>query len=277
MVAVLAVLLTALALSQADRGDRPTATGPDTSPTPAPSAPGSQAPTPGPTPTPEGRSIEQTLADLVVRQQDVPPRFRVSPIPGGRTVAGGPTLDLCDGSYPSEAQRVGRLQTEAKDRAGTRTLSTEAVQYDNTAATEQAFAEVVEVATACQDQVTVDLATGELVSRTVSPEPTGSWRNTPGVERLAYRVTERAATGKDDTLVVYLRRGPLLLGLYFPQPDGRQMPVEGRRSVPGIVKLFEERLLDTPPGTPADSDSDSESGSGASTPPDPGSGSGIGA
>ncbi len=274
--AALAVLLAALVVAQADRDGRPAA-----QPTPAPAtpAPESPGPSPSPTPSPEGRSVAQTLADLVVRQQDVPRRFRVSPIPGGRSVAGGPTLDLCDGAYPSESRRIGRLQTEAKDRAGSRTLSTEAVQYDDEAGTEQAFREVADVAAGCQNQMTLDLTTGELVSRSVAPEPTGSWRSTPGVERLAYRVTESAGADEDSTLVVYLRRGPLLLGLYFPKPDGPQMPVEGRRTVPAIVKLFEERLLDTPPGTGTQSppDAGSGSGSGPGGSGDGGPGSGVGA
>ena len=223
---------------------------------------------PGPSgsaaPSPPGQSIEATLANLVVRQQDVPNRFTVAPIPGGRSVAGGPTLDLCGGDYPSEDLRVGRLQVAAKDRQGTTTLSTEAVQYESDAATAQAFAEVRSSTADCQFDVSMDLSQGTITSSSITADIDRSWQRTAGVDRLAYRVneTEQLSGEESSTVVVYLKRGPLFIGLYFPEPGGRQMPVEGRDRIPTIVKLFEERLLNTPPGSSSETDRGGTGGGG---------------
>ena len=48
------------------------------------------------------------------------------------------------------------------------------------------------------------------------------------------------------SVAVYLRRGRVLMGLYFPQPDGPQAAVAGRSTIPGIVALFEARLAQLP-------------------------------
>ncbi len=270
---LLAAVLVVLLMGQLDRrrGDEPAAAPATPVPQRSESPPPTQsAPPPGESPSPAPQypqpTVKETLADLVVRQQDVPARFRVSPIPGGRSVAGGPTLDLCDGRFPSEALRVGRLQTEAVDPAGDRTLSTEAVQYEDPVATAQAFQEVEKVAAECQGQVTLDLGTGQMISRSVSAADDSGWGSTAGVDRLAYRATEQAGADRSTTLVVYLKRGPLFLGLYFPRPTGPQMPVEGRRTVPAIVKLFEERLLGASAGTTGGSGG--AGGSGAGSPGD---------
>lgn len=251
-----------------------TASAPTATPTPSPT-PESPDPTPQPSPSqpgpsgsavPPGGTIEATLADLVVRQRDVPNRFTVAPIPGGRSVAGGPTLDLCQGPYPSEKLRVGRLQVAAKDSQGATTLSTEAVQYDSDAATAQAFAEIRAATADCQWDLSMDLSQGTVTSSSITADIDRSWARTAGVDRLAYRVeqTEQLSGRDSSTVVVYLKRGPLFIGLYFPQPQGRQMPVEGRDRIPSIVKVFEKRLLNTPPG----------SGS-AAQPPDGGGGVGA--
>ena len=242
----------------------PEATGPTDPTTPSPPAPSQPGPSGSAAPSPPGQSIEATLANLVVRQQDVPNRFTVAPIPGGRSVAGGPTLDLCGGDYPSEDLRVGRLQVAAKDRQGTTTLSTEAVQYESDAATAQAFAEVRSSTADCQFDVSMDLSQGTITSSSITADIDRSWQRTAGVDRLAYRVneTEQLSGEESSTVVVYLKRGPLFIGLYFPEPGGRQMPVEGRDRIPTIVKLFEERLLNTPPGSSSETDRGGTGGGG---------------
>ena len=168
-----------------------------------------------------------TLGDLVVRQRDVPSGYVVLTIPGGDRVSGEVTLDLCEASYPSEALREDRLQTAAIAATGATALSTEAVRYRSEAATAQAFAELRASAASCR-------------GRSVKAGADATWARTDGVERLAFTVS---GSSGDPGLAVYLRRGPVLLGLYLPDATAAPMPVEGRTTIPAIVRLFEERLL----------------------------------
>ncbi len=101
--------------------------------------------TPGSATTPADPSAA-ALDSLVLRQADVPSTVLVQPIDGGDQVSGQPTLDLCNGTFPSESLRTARLQVAAYDGQATTLLSTEAVLYKNTAATTQAFAELKSVA-----------------------------------------------------------------------------------------------------------------------------------
>lgn len=231
------------------------ATSASPAPSPSPTQPQSPSPTPSPSTTGEESpqsqgSVEDALQALVLQQRDVPDRYRVAPIDGGRSVTDQPTLDLCDGTYPSETERVGRLQVSARDGAGSTTLSTEAVQYSSTEATAQAFAEAEQVAAQCKGSLTLDFGSGTPVETTVTEDADRNWHTTPGVERLAYTVadTDMISGAESQQVVVYLRRGPLFMGLYFPNASGKQMPVEGKTTIPEIVRIFEERLLNTPPG-----------------------------
>lgn len=237
---------------------------PRTQARPAASPSASPAPTPPATPTPEPSdspsgsprqqgTVESALDALVLHQRDVPDKYTVAPIPGGRSATDQPTLDLCSATYPSEQDRIGRLQVSAKDSSQGTTLSTEAVQYVSTEATAQAFDEVAKVAAQCQDEVSLDSGSVSPIQTTVTAGADRDWGSTPGVTRLAYTVADTDLLGGEESqqVVVYLRRGPLLMGLYFPRPQGRQMPVEGKTTIPEIVEIFEKRLLDTPPGDPS--------------------------
>ncbi len=228
---------------------RPTSPAPATSPpsTTSPSAPAPSGPAPSGTPTPPVPSgapaTAASLRDLVVRQSDVPSGYLVEPIPDGTQVDGTVTIDLCASArYPSEQLRSARLQVRAVDVLGGPGISTEAVAYRSTAATEQAFAEIAASARNCPDSRVTDSSGLPLVT-TVGPLDDSSWGSTPGVQRLTYEVTTSSGDGDSARAVVYLRRGPLLLGLYFPSASGEQVAVEGRTTIPAIVKLFEQRLL----------------------------------
>ena len=58
---------------------------------------------------------------------------------GGNEVTGQVTLDLCNGTYASEALRTARRQVDLTDQPGKLWLSTEAVLYGRAADTAQAF------------------------------------------------------------------------------------------------------------------------------------------
>ena len=81
-----------------------------------------------------------------MQQSDVDSSRVVLLIPMGNLLT-EPTLDLCNGAYPSEHLRTARLQVADVDASTSShmSLSTEAVLYRNAAASEQAFAELRKV------------------------------------------------------------------------------------------------------------------------------------
>ncbi len=187
------------------------------------------------------------LPDLVVQQSDVGASVTVGEIPNGTAVSGATTLDLCNGTFPSESLRTARLQVAAYDDSGEARLSTEAVAYRNAAATTQAFAELRSVAATCPASPVASSVGEPTVTTKILPAPDPSWPRTSGVVRQAYHFTSTDTTGTtSDSIAVYLRRGRILLALYFPQAAGKQIPVAGQSTVSGIVKAFQDRLAGIP-------------------------------
>ena len=187
------------------------------------------------------------LEQLVVRQSDVSPSGLVVPSDGGDSVAGAPTLDLCNGTFPSESSRSGRLQVVAIDPTGTPFLSTEAVLYRDAAATSQAFAELRAVVAACPS-TPVESPVGESpVTTKFNAAPDNAWPQVAGVERQAYDFTTTDSTGETrHSVAVYLRRGRALVGVYFRTADTTQASVDGNTTIPSIVNVFAERLAAVP-------------------------------
>jgi hypothetical protein len=183
------------------------------------------------------------VARIGLQQSDVVSSVTVGLIVGGDQVTGQTTLDLCTGTFPSESLRTQRYQVVGVDPVGAPLLSTEAVQYRSAAATAQAFTEIAAVAARCPS---TPLGTPP-VTTTLGPRPDTSWPTTPGVARLAYAVSTTSADGtSESSVVVYLRHGNLLMGVYFPHPSGAQTPVDGKTTIPEIVHIFEQRLLNPP-------------------------------
>jgi hypothetical protein len=181
---------------------------------------------------------------LVVQQSDVPEIDIVDTVPNGNDVQGQATLDLCNGTFASEAARTARRQDEVFDSLGNAPLSTEAVLYGHTANGAQAMAELKRVATDCPATPVVS-PVGEPTTLTIlGPSPDNGWDHTAGVERLAYDVTTtRGDTGDTShAVVVYLRRGRVLMGLYFNEPDSTQVAVDGETTIQDIVHVFEQRM-----------------------------------
>jgi hypothetical protein len=201
---------------------------------------GSSAPT-------SPRNPNQELADAGLRRSDLRDGVSLVLIPGGDSPAGGPTLDLCNGEFPSESQRRARIQVAAIDTRGTVSLSTEAVQYTNAAATEQAFEELQSVAASCP-KTPVESPDGDgPATTTFRATPDGSWPRVDGVERRAFDMDTTNASGDEQrSIAVYLRRGRVLMGLYFPRPDAAQTAVAGQSTVQGVVNLFEQRMAGLP-------------------------------
>jgi hypothetical protein len=194
--------------------------------------------------------IPDDLARLGLRQSDVTGTVVVSPIIGGTDVTGQTTLDLCNANYPSESRRQERVQVAAIDITdpSSMLLSTEAVRYDSTAGTNQAWAEIQAAVAACPSTPVTSPTEGTTLTTTFGGRPDSSWPVVAGVKRLAYDVSTVDNLGTTQhTVVVYLQRGNILLGVYFPQPDQPQLSVQGQTTIPGIVHVFEERLAALPP------------------------------
>ncbi|MBV8984289.1 MAG: hypothetical protein JO248_07600 [Acidimicrobiia bacterium] len=188
------------------------------------------------------------LRGLVVQQGDVDATHQIVLIPGGNEVIGQTTLDLCNGNFPSESTRSARLQVIEGDAQAQGVLSTEAVLYQSPAATAKAFEELKHVARTCPPTVVPGVNGDPDTKTTFRPTPDGSWPKTPTVDRLAYDFDSIDQSGQSShSVVVYLRRGRALLGVYFFMPDGPQPSVGGQTSIPGIVNFFAARLAALPP------------------------------
>jgi hypothetical protein len=218
--------------------------------TPPPGAGGSaagRAPATAPSP-PSGSTDPSTtaLSSVVVRQADVARSVTVALLPGGAGL-GRPTMDLCNGTFPSEARRTARLQNVAIDGTGEPTLSTEAVLYAGSGGATQALSEVKAVAAACPPTPVASPVDDPTVITTLGPPPDGDWPQTPSVSRVAFDVTtDDGADPPTHSLAVYLQRGRALLGVYFFQPDAPQAVVAGQTTVGGIVGVFASRLAALP-------------------------------
>jgi hypothetical protein len=168
-------------------------------------------------------------------------------LPGGNEVSGQPTLDLCNATFPSESLRTARLQVAAVNGLGDAQLSTEAVLYPNTAATAQAFSELKAAAAKCPSGPVPSPAGEPTVTTHFNPAPDPGWPSVAGVERLAYDFVTTDESGQTQhSVAVYLRRGRVLMGVYFPRPDGAQSAVHGQTSIAGIVSVFATRMAQVP-------------------------------
>jgi hypothetical protein len=189
----------------------------------------------------------RVLTQLVVQPGDVGLGQTVGLLRGGNRVVGQPTLDLCNGTFPSEALRAARLQVAEVDGGGTSVLSTEAVLYQSGAATTQAFAELQKVAAQCPSTPVVSPQGEPTIQTKFAPAPDAAWPQTATVQRLAYDFVTTDDTGQTQhSIAVYLHRGRAFIGVYFPHPDGSQPPVQSKTSIPDIVSVFASRLAALP-------------------------------
>ncbi len=203
-------------------------------------------PSPSPSTSTTVDPIESALLSLVVLPEDVAPSASVGLLPGGDGLL-QPTLDICNGTYPSELLREARLQDVAVDDQDVVTLSTEAVLYRDEAAATQALAELRSVAAACPAEPVPSPLGGPTVTTRFADAPDRDWPQTGTVTRLAFDLTTTDATGQTrHSVAVYLQRGRVLLGVYFPRPDGPQSPIAGETTIPGIVQVFAKRVAALP-------------------------------
>jgi hypothetical protein len=189
-----------------------------------------------------GTAAERAILQAIsLRPSDGPSGSSVQLEVDGNQVEGQVTLDLCSQRFASERFRVARRQVTLAG-VGNGGMGTEAVVYANGAATATAFAELRHAAATCPDRYVVPPEGPPVWKTTLGPPPDLTWQAVSGVQRLAFDETvsikgEPAAGGVN----VYLRRGRVLLALYFDGVKRLGVPIDGLRSVEGITQMFEER------------------------------------
>ena len=219
----------------------------------ASSAPRNSPPSSGTSPAPPAKP--SSLPALLVQPRDTTSALSVHLLPGGDQVEGQPTLDLCNGTFPSESLRVARLQDVALDASGAVVLSTEAVLYRNAAATKQAFQELRRIAASCPKGPVASPVNGSTLTTTFHKSPDGAWPNTPSVEPRGLQPDHDRSEGcqRRTPSPCTSDAGRVLLGVYFSQPDAEQPSIDGHTKLADIVGTFATRVAQLPPSFVSDS------------------------
>jgi hypothetical protein len=134
-------------------------------------------------------------------------------LPGGDSVIDETTLDLCNGTFPSEALRTDRLQTTYTRSGSSLYLSNEVVDYVSGGA-DQALQEVGATAAACEQKPSVQKQ-GSVVL-TISAKPLHTTGLTPGAiaVRLEIVSTDGKKKVRETGIAVYQVEGDTLSGVY---------------------------------------------------------------
>jgi hypothetical protein len=160
------------------------------------------------------------LAKLGFRAEDFSQEWTVLPM-GGGTKLDDPSLDLCNGTFASEKDRVERRQVTATKVGSTFSfLSTEVVKYSSAAAASAAQKELVKVLAQCQADKGYKDATGALV-----PYDFKTLKNIPaGVVAEGNRVFVHAVIDSGvrarTLLGLYQFNGDTFTGLYVMNAEG---------------------------------------------------------
>jgi hypothetical protein len=211
--------------------------------TPGSTTPGSTTPS---TAAPSADPSSSALASLIIKPTDVSSSLTVTLLPGGAGLSQA-TLDICNGTFPSETHRTARLQDLVLDDQGQQAISTEAVLYGDPAGATQAFSELKSVAAACPSTPVASPVGEPTVITKFNPAPDGSWPQTATVNRLAFDFTSTDSSGQSyHSVAVYLQRGRALMGVYFSEPDSPQITVAGQNTISGIVGVFAGRMAALP-------------------------------
>jgi hypothetical protein len=160
------------------------------------------------------------LAKLGFRSDDFSQEWTVLPMGGGTTLV-DPSLDLCNGTFASERDRVERRQVTSTKVGTTFTfLSTEVVKYSSAAAASAAQKELVKVLAQCQTDKGYKDSTG-----TLFPYDFKTFKSIPaGVVSEGNRVFVHAVIDSGirarTLLGFYQFNGDTFTGLYVMNADG---------------------------------------------------------
>ena len=160
------------------------------------------------------------LAKLGFRADDFSGEWTVLPM-GGGTKLDDPSLDLCNGTFSSETDRVERRQVAATKVGSTFSfLSTEVVKYSSAAAASAAQKELVKVLAQCQIEKGYKDATGTLLPyefKTLKSIPAGVVSE--GNRVFVHTVIDSGVRART-LLGFYQFNGDTFTGLYVMNADG---------------------------------------------------------
>jgi hypothetical protein len=165
-------------------------------------------------------SKQAALAKLGFRADDFSQEWAVLPMANGTTLL-DPSLDLCNGTYASEKDRVERRQVMATKVGSTFSfLSTEVVKYSSAAAASAAQKELVKVLAKCQVDKGYKDSTDALVPydfKKLPAVPTGVVSD--GNRVFVYTVIDTGVRART-LLGFYQFNGDTFTGLYVMNADG---------------------------------------------------------
>ena len=160
------------------------------------------------------------LAKLGFRASDFGQEWTVLPMANGTTLL-DPSLDLCNGTFASETNRVDRRQVTATKVGSTFSfLSTEVVRYSSAAAARGAQKELAAALSLCQTNKGYTDSTGALNSyefKTIKNIPSGVVAE--GDRVFVHAVIGSGATART-LLGFYQFNGDMFTGLYVMNADG---------------------------------------------------------
>jgi hypothetical protein len=165
-------------------------------------------------------SKQTILAKYGFRSSDFSQEWTVLPM-GGGTKLDDPSLDLCNGVFLSEKERVERRQVAATKVGSTFAfLSSEVVRYSSAAAASAAQKELVKVLADCKTNKGYSDATGTLV-----PYEFKSLNNIPGgvvseSNRVFVYTNIDSGTRSRTLLGFYQFNGDMFTGLYVMNTEG---------------------------------------------------------
>jgi hypothetical protein len=163
---------------------------------------------------------QAVLAKYGFRSDDFSHEWSIAPMPNGTTLL-DPSLDLCNGTFNSERDRIERRQVTAlKEQSIFSFLSTEVVRYSSAANATAAQKELVLVLAKCQSEKGYSAASGEKI-----PYEFKAIKNVPtGVVSEGNRVFVHAVIDSGDRartlLGFYQFNGDLFTGLYVLNTKG---------------------------------------------------------
>jgi hypothetical protein len=165
-------------------------------------------------------SNQSILAKYGFRSSDFGQEWTVLPMQKGTTLD-DPSLDLCNGVFLSEKERIGRRQVTATKEGSTFAfLSTEVVRYSSAAAASAAQKELVKVLNDCKTNKGYTDATGTLVPydfKTLSNIPAGVVSESNRV--FVYTNIDLGANTRT-LLGFYQFNGDMFTGLYVMNTAG---------------------------------------------------------
>ena len=165
-------------------------------------------------------SKQTVLAKYGFRASDFSQEWTVLPMGKGTTLD-DPSLDLCNGVFLSEKERVERRQVAASKEGSTFAfLSSEVVRYSSAAAASAAQKELVKVLNDCKDNKGYTDATGTLIPyefKTLSNIPVGVVSES---NRVFVYTNIDSGTRARTLLGFYQFTGDMFTGLYVMNTEG---------------------------------------------------------